>query len=167
MHNKYVLLSILIITSVFLSGCIFDDNNNKPNQTIGPDFIPRTNLPPGFSFMGVHDTTKDIANSTFNMSEGVYRYGGEDIYIQAIKNDNADVLLSKYKEELRQKFVSDYNPFEEITLNGHSATKYSDIRHVDGKRLYSIIWVNKGYLIQVGSFADFVTVISLATATGY
>lgn len=109
----------------------------------------------------------NIMNSTYNGVEGVYRNGGEDIYIQTIKNNDADVLLTKYKEELRQKFKND--PFEEITMNGHPATKFSDIRVIDGKQQirYVIMWAKHDYMVQVGSFSDFVTVVSLATATGY
>jgi hypothetical protein len=170
MSNKHVLLSILIITSVFLSGCIFDNNNNKQNQIeIGPDLIPRTNLPPGFSFMGVHETTIDIANSTFNGFEGIYGYDGKDIYIIAIKHDNPEDLFSQYKADLKQKFRPDYNPFEDISINGHTATKLTDAIILNGKQQlrYSIIWANKGYMIHVGSFDDPMTVASLASATGY
>lgn len=168
MSKKYILLSILLISSVFFSGCIFE-NKNKPNQTIGPDFIPRTNLPAGFTFMGIHDTTINIANSTVSGFEGVYRYGGEDIYIAAVKHDDPEALLSQYKADLRTHFRKDYNPFEEISINGHSATKFTDIIILDGKNVprYSIIWANKGYMIEVGSFADIITVVSLASATGY
>ncbi|MFH0903894.1 MAG: hypothetical protein V1854_01725, partial [Methanobacteriota archaeon] len=64
---------------------------------------------------------------------------------------------------------ADYDPFEEISINGHSATKFTGFRIEDGKNVprYSIIWANKGYMIQVGSFADIITVVSLASATGY
>lgn len=167
MPKKYVLLSILIIASVFLSGCIFD--NDKQNQTIGPDFIPRTNLPAGFTFMGVHESTRDVGNSTFSGFEGVYRYNGKDIYIFAVKNDNPDDLLSQYKAGLKKEFRSDYNPFEDISINGHNATKFNDAIIVNGLQewRYSIIWANKGYLIHVGSFDDAMTVVSLASATGY
>ena len=152
-----------------MSGCIFDNNNNKPNQTIGPDFIPRTNLPPGFTFMAVHETTMEITNSTFNGFEGVYRYGGEDIYIVAIKHDNPETLLTQYKADLKKQFKADYNPFEEIAINGHAATKLTDAIIVNGQQQmrYSIMWANKGYMIQVGSFTDAMTVVSLASATGY
>ena len=169
MPNKYVLLSILIITSVFLSGCIFDNNNNKPNQTIGPDFIPRTNLPPGFTFMGVHEITIDIANNSVNGFEGVYRYAGDDIYIIAAKSDNPEALLSQHKADIKQKFREDYNPFEEISINGHAATKLSDITILNGKeeQRYSIIWAKGGYMIQVGSSPDSLIAFSLASATGY
>ncbi len=169
MSKKFILLSILLIAPLLLSGCIFE-NNGKANQTSAPDFIPRTNLPPGFTFMGINDDFKmDIANSTMRGVEGVYRYGGEDIYIQAIKNDNAVALLSQYKEDLKKQFKSDYNPFEEISINGHPATKLNDAIIVNGKQQmrYSILWANKGYMIQVGSFADAITVVSLASATGY
>ncbi|GFO97940.1 uncharacterized protein ig2599ANME_2151 [groundwater metagenome] len=169
MSNKYILLSILIIASIFLSGCVFENNNNKANQTIGPDFIPITNLPPGFTFMGIHETTMDIANSTVSGFEGVYRYGGEDIYIVAIKHENPETLLSQYKADLRKEFKADYDPFEEISINGHAATKLNDAIIVNGKQQmrYSIIWAKGDYMIQVGSFADAMTVVSLASATGY
>ena len=168
MSKKYILLSILLISSVFFSGCVFE-NKNKPNQTIGPDFIPRTNLPAGFTFMGIHETTINIANSTVSGFEGVYRYGGEDIYIVAIKHNAPVDLLAQYKKDLRKDFKADYDPFEEISINGHSATKFTDIIILDGKNVprYSIIWANKGYMIQVGSFADVNPVIALASATGY
>lgn len=167
MSKKYILLSILLIAPVLLSGCIFE-NDNKMNQTETPDFIPQTNLPAGFTFLGINNDFKmNIENSTFKGVEGVYRNGGEDIYIQTIKNDNAGVLLSKYREELRQKFKND--PFEEITINGHPAVKFNDVRIIDGKQQmrYSIMWAKQDYMVQVGSFADFVTVVSLASATGY
>lgn len=169
MSKKYILLSIILIAPILLSGCIFENDNNA-NQTVTPDFILQKDLPAGFTFLGINNEFKmNIANSTYKGVEGVYRNGGEDIYIQTIKNDNADVLLSKYKEELRQKFKSDYNPFEEITINGHPATKFKDIRIIDGKEQirYSIMWAKQDYMVQVGSFSDFVTVVSLATATGY
>ncbi len=168
MLNRYALISILIITSVFSSGCLFE-NKNKVNETIGPDFIPRTNLPSGFTFMGVHETTMEIGNSTVNGFEGIYRYGGNDIYIVALKQDNPDALLSQYKSDLRKQFKSDFNPFEEISINGHAATKFTDAIIRNGRQnfRYSIMWVNKGYMIQVGSFDDAMTVVSLASSTGY
>ncbi len=168
MSNKYIILSILIIASIFSSGCLFEDKD-KVNETIGPDFIPRTNLPPGFAFMGVHEATMEIGNSTVNGFEGVYRYGGKDIYIVAIEKDNPDALLSQYKADLRKQFKSDFNPFEEIAINGHAATKFTDaiIRNGNQEFRYSIMWANKGYMIQVGSFDDVMVVVSLASATGY
>ncbi len=168
MSKKYILLSILLILSVFFSGCVFE-NKNKPNQTIGPDFIPRTNLPAGFTFMGIHDTTINIANSTVSGFEGVYRYGGEDIYIVAIKHDAPVDLLAQYKKDLRKDFKADYDPFEDISINGHAATKFTDAIIQNGKiePRYTVIWAKSGYMIQVGSFADVNPVIVLASATGY
>ncbi len=168
MPNKYILLSVLLIATAFISGCIFDENSGT-NQTIGPDFIPKTNLPAGFTFMGVHEITMDIGNSAVSGFEGVYRYGGEDIYIVAIKHDDPEALLSQYEADLRKKFKNDYDPFEEISINGHVATKFTDFIILDGKSVprYTIFWANKGYMIHVGSFADVNTVVALASATGY
>ncbi len=169
MSKKIIALSILLVASVLLSGCIFEDKN-RTNSSSNPDFIPQTNLPPGFIFMGINDDfNMDIANSTIKGVEGVYRYNGKDIYIQAIKNDNPEALLAEYKENLRKEFKKGYNPFEEVNINGHAATKINDAMIVNGNQQmrYSIIWANKGYLIQVGSFDDPTTVFSLASATGY
>ncbi|MDD5617368.1 MAG: hypothetical protein PHH85_14330 [Candidatus Methanoperedens sp.] len=170
MFNKYILLSILIIAAVFSSGCLIDNKNDtKANQSIGPDFIIKTNLPAGFTYMGIHETTIKIANSTVTGFEGIYRNGGNDIYITAFKNDDPEALLSQYKADLRKNFRKDYNPFEEISINGHAATKLTDFIVRDGKNVprYSILWANKGYMVQVGSFDDIITVVSLASATGY
>jgi hypothetical protein len=172
MSNKYILLSILIIGSVFSSGCLFENNNNsnnKANQSIGPDFIIKTNLPPGFTFEAIHDINAKIGNSYINGSEGVYKYGGKYIYIQAFKSDDADALFSQYKEDLREDFRKDYNPFEEISINGHAATKFNDFRVENGETQprYNIIWAKGDYLVQVGSSSDPMIVFSLASATGY
>lgn len=136
---------------------------------MGPDFIPRTNLPAGFTFMAVHDTTMEIGNSTVSGFEGVYRYQGDDIYIVAIKHDNPDALLSQYKADLKKQFKKDVNPFEEISINGHPAVKFTDAIILNGnpQLRYSIIWAKGSYMVQVGSFADALTVVSLASATGY
>lgn len=174
MSKKFILLSLLIIVSVFLSGCVFEDASKAnqttgPDQTIGPDFIPRTNLPTGYTFMAVHETTIDIANTTVSGFEGVYRYGGDDIYIMAIKSDNPEALFSQYKADMRLKFKPDYNPFEEISINGHAATKFTDITILNGKETqrYSIIWTKGEYMIQVGSSSDPMIVATLASTTGY
>ncbi|MBU3967611.1 MAG: hypothetical protein KKG76_09585 [Euryarchaeota archaeon] len=168
MLKKFMLLSMLIIASVFLSGCVFEDTS-KANQTIGPDFIPKTNLPTGFTFMGTHDYTMEIANTTVSGFEGVYRYGGEDIYIQAFKHDNPETLLSQYKADQRKRFREDLDPFEDISINGHAATKFADVGILNGKeqKKYSIIWAKGDYLVMVGSSADPMTVFSLASTTGY
>lgn len=168
MSKKIILLTILIIASLFISGCVFEDTS-KTNKTIGPDFIPRTNLPTGFTFMGIHETTMDIANSTVSGFEGIYRYKGEDIYIVAIKHDDPEALFSQYKADLKMQFKPDFNPFEEISINGHAATKFTDAIILNGKQelRYSIIWARNGYMIQVGPSADPMIVATLASATGY
>jgi len=170
MSKKFILLTILIIASVFLSGCVFEQTS-KANETIGPDFIPRTNLPTGYSFMGIHETTIDIANSTLSGFEGIYRYKGEDIYIHAFKHDDPEALFSQYKADLiiKGKFKPDFNPFEDISINGHAATKFTDADIRNGKQelRYSIIWTKGEYMIQVGSSADHMIVSTLASATGY
>lgn len=168
MSKKFILLTILIIASVFLSGCVFEQTS-KANETIGPDFIPRTNLPTGYSFMGIHETTIDIANTTVSMFEGVYRYGGDDIYIQAFKHDNPETLLSQFKADQRKKFREDYDPFEDISINGHAATKFADVGILKGKeqKKYSIIWAKGDYMVMVGSSFDPMISAVLASATGY
>lgn len=168
MSKKIILLIILIITSLFISGCVFEDTS-KTNKTIAPDFIPKTNLPTGFTFMAIHNTTMVIDNSTETGVEGIYRYGGKDIYIIAIKSDNPEALFSQYKADLKQKFKPEYNPFEEISINGHAATKLTDLMILNGKeeQRYSIIWTRGGYMIQVGSSSDPLIPVSLASATGY
>ncbi len=168
MSNKYIILSILIIASVFSSGCIFDEKT-RPDQTTEPDFIPTTNLPAGFTFMAIHDTKVIIANSTVSGFEGVYRYGGEDIYVIALKNDDPEALLTKYKAEIIAQYRKDYNPFEEISINNHPATKVNDLGISNGKeqQKYRIIWPKGGYLVEVGFSTNPSVVYSLARATGY
>lgn len=168
MSKKIILLTILIVASLFISGCVFEDTS-KTNKTIAPDFIPKTNLPTGFTFMAIHNTTMVIDNSTETGVEGIYRYGGKDIYIIAIKSDNPETLLSKYKADIRLRLGPKYNPFEEISINGHAATKLIDKTIVNGKeeQRYSIIWTRGGYMIQVGSSSDPLIPVSLASATGY
>lgn len=168
MSNKYRLLSILIIASVFSSGCIFDEKT-RPDQTSEPDFIPTTNLPAGFTFMGIHDTKVIIANSTVFGFEGVYRYGGEDIYVIALNNEDPEALLAKYKADITAQYKKDYKPFEEISINGHPATKVNDLGISNGReqQKYRIIWAKGGYLVEIGFSTNPNVVVSLATATGY
>ncbi len=166
MSNKYILLSILIIASVFLSGCIDDKTANTATP---PDFIPKTNFSSGFTFMGIHDTKVNIAGSMQSGFEGVYRYGGEDIYVVALKNDDPEALLARYKADIRAQYPKDYNPFEEISINNHPATKVSDLSVSNGKeeKKYRIIWAKEGYVVEVGLSTNADAVNSLATATGY
>lgn len=167
MSNKIVFLSILLIITVFVSAFIFNGDTGTPeNNQTGPDFIPKANLPAGFTFMGIHETALNIGGSSINAIEGVYRYNGDDIYIQAIKNDKPDALINQYKLQYKDK---KYNPFQEISLNGHMATQITDYTTVMGqqKPFYSLIWPKGDYMILVGSSSDAGAVTNLATATGY
>jgi len=169
MSNKFVLLSILLVTAVFISGCIFDKNKETPVNKIGSDIIPAAGLPPGFTYMGTHDAKLDIGGSSVNATEGVYRNGGDDMYIQVIQNDKPETLLAQYKLQLKQQYKSDYNPFEDISFNGHNATKVTDYTTVKGeqKARYSVMWTNETFMILVGSSFDPQVVSALATATGH
>ncbi|HEY9206703.1 MAG TPA: hypothetical protein VIO58_12365 [Candidatus Methanoperedens sp.] len=167
MSIKFVPLIILLVTAVFISGCIFDKNDQNQTGTES-GLIPKTNLPAGFTYLGVHEIPFDIGSSSINATEGVYRYGDEDIYIQVIKNDNVAALMTQYKSDIKKEFNPDYDPFKEVTLNGHKATQVTDFSVIDGKDTprYGVMWTNDNYLIVVGKSFDTSTVMTLATATG-
>ena len=160
MSNKFIILLVLL-TTVFISGCIFD----KEKETIQSDYIPQTNLPSGYIYMAIHEASIDIGNSSLNALEGVYRYNGDDLYIQTIKNENPDALIAQYK--LRYKDAN-YNPFEEVTINGHKAIRVTDYQTINGeqKPVYTLIWSTGKFMIIVGSSTEPYTVMGLATATG-
>ena len=164
MSNKKILLLVLL-TSVFISGCIFDkDDNGK--QINGSKFIPQKDLPAGFTYMAIHETSVDIGNSSINAIEGVYRNSkGEDMYIQALENNSPSALINEYK--LRYKDAN-WDPFEEIFVNGHKATKVKDYTTMNGQQTpkYSIIWATEKYMMLVGSSIDAQSVMNLASATG-
>ncbi len=167
MSNKFILLSIFLITAVFISGCI--DDNKPPVYATEQALIPTTGLPPGFTYMGTHDVDVEIGGKLVNATEGVYRNGEDDIYIQVIENEKPDALMEQYKSDFKKQFKSDYNPFEEISFNGHTATKTTDFITMNGgtKTRYSIIWVTGKSMVIVGSSSDFQAVKDLATATGH
>jgi hypothetical protein len=163
MSNK-LLISVLFIITVLISGCIFQKGNNE-NSTAG--IIPQTGLPVGFTFMAIHETTQDIGGTSINATEGVYRYNNiEDVYIQVIKNDNPEALLAQYKESYKD---AKYDPFTEISLNGHKATEVTDYTVLNGQNIpsYTIIWATDKAIILVSSpTSDAKTLVALATATG-
>ncbi|KCZ71222.1 hypothetical protein ANME2D_03257 [Candidatus Methanoperedens nitroreducens] len=163
MSKKIILLLALFLTAVFVSGCI---SGRDDNPTSASDYIPQTDLPAGFTYMGTHETEVDIGGSLMNATEGVYRYDSDDIYIQVIEDDNPEALISKYK--LRYKDAN-YDPFQEISFNGHRATQVTDYPTIGGsqKAHYTIIWSAKESMVIVGSSPNAQTVIALATATGY
>ncbi len=160
--NKFVLL--LIITTVFISGCIFDKNNGS--TPVKQDIIPQTNLPVGFTYMGTHETSVSIGGVSLVATEGVYRNAGEDVYIQVVRNDRPEALITQYKKQYKDV---NYNPFEDISFNGHEATKVTDYTVIDGKQSprYTVVWAKEKNMIIVGSSGNPQTVIALATATGY
>jgi len=162
---KSVSLLILLAIAVFISGCL--DNGTKVDNP-GSDVIPKTNLPTGFTYLGVHDIQMVIGGNPMNVTEGVYRYNGDEIYIQAIKNNDPSSLLSQYKEDLRKEYKSDFNPFEDIQLNGYEATKITDYSIIKGeqKARYSVVWANDKYMFLVGKSFDNNSLMALATATG-
>ncbi len=167
MSNKFVLLLIFLITAVFISGCI--DGTKPPVKTTGLSLIPTTGLPAGFTYMGTHDVGVDIGGSSVNATEGVYRKGDDDIYIQVIGTEKPSALLEQYKADFKKKFGDQYNPFEDISLNGHPATKVADLTIMNGKplTLYSVTWTIDKSMVIVGSSSDLQSVTDLATATGH
>lgn len=155
---------ILLLTAVILtSGCF--DKGNGTNTTVKPDLIPQTNLPSGFTYMGMHETPVNVGESKINATEGVYRYNKEDVYIQVIESEKPDALIAQYKLAYKNAM---YNPFEVISLNGHSATLVKDYSTINGQQIayYTVIWANSNAMIIVGSSTSSNAVIALATATG-
>lgn len=163
MSNKFILMLILLVTTVFIAGCL--DKDNGTNPPVNPELIPTTGLPEGITFMGIHETTVEIAGSLINATEGVYRNAGEDYYIQAIENNDPDDLIARYKSMYNN---ARYEPFQEIYLNGHKATQITDYTTVNGKQEpnYAVIWSTEKAMIIVSSpTAGIQSVIALASAT--
>lgn len=167
MKNPVILL-VLLITAVFISGCIFDGDNSE-KKSAASELIPTTNLPEGFTYLGIHESSVDIGGSGINSTEGIYKNSGDDIYIQVVENDKPDALLAQYKSQLKKQYKDDYNLFEELSFNGHSATKANELTTINGLTTphYSIIWTSGNYMILVGSSSDPQTVLALAAATGH
>ncbi len=127
--------------------------------------IPTTNLPAGFTYMGIHETPVEIGSFSINATEGVYRNNGEDFYILVIKNDDPEALITQYKARYKN---ARYDPFKEISFNGHKATQVTDYSTINGKQTqnFAVIWATEKTMIIVNSpTADIQTVIALATAT--
>ena len=168
MFNKIIILSMFLVATVFISGCIDDKNKENPvnnTDTIKSEQIPTINLPSGFTFIAVHETQVDIGNSSRKAIEGVYRTDtGEDVYIQVFKTDSPETILEEYKATYKD---ANYNPFTEIVFNGHKATQVMYYFTSNGQEVkkYNIIWTNKDSMLKVGSSIDAQKVINLATAT--
>lgn len=164
MSNKSILL-LLLVATVLISGCIVDKGKEttKPNKS---GLIPTTNLPDGFTYIGIHEISVNISGTSMKATEGVYRNNGEDVYIQVIENDEPETLITQYKQQYKNLR---YDPFKELSLNGHKATQVTDYSTVNGQQKpnYAVIWATEKAMIIVSSpTADIQTVIALATATG-
>ena len=162
--TKKLWISALLIITVLISGCIFD---KKVDQNPISGVIPQIGLPVGFTYMGTHETPVDISGTSINVSEGVYKYNNaDDVYVQLIKNNNPQELLMQYKLKYKD---ANYSPFEEVSFNGHSATKIKDyfMKNTTQVAYYSILWTNGSSMIIVGSSPDANAMLSLATATGH
>ncbi len=161
MSNKFALLFILLASAIFISGCI----SGKDNSMKTSELVPKANIPPGFIFMASHETSVDINGNSMNANEEVYRYNSEEVYVQLIKNDNPQNLITQYKSMYKD---ANYNPFEDVTFNGHNATKVKDYSINNAKQIpyYTIIWTKGSSMMIVGSLPDDNAVLSLATATG-
>lgn len=167
MKNPVILL-VLLITAVFISGCIFDGDNSE-KKSAASELIPTTNLPEGFTYLGIHESSVDIGGSGINSTEGIYKNSGDDIYIQVVETDTPGELLARYKSQIKKQYKDEYNLFEEISINGHTATKATEVTTINGRPTprYSIIWTSGSFMILVGSSSDPEAVMALAAATGH
>jgi hypothetical protein len=166
MSKKIILLTLFLTTTVFISGCIIDkENNANKTETVKSDIIPTVNLPSGFTFMAIHETDEKIGNTSIEAIEGIYRTDTDkdEIYIQVFNTEMPDTLFGEYKSQPEYKDVN-YNPFTEITINGHKATQVTYYNWENTPK-YNIIWTTKNSMIKVGPSFDLQKAISLATAT--
>jgi hypothetical protein len=169
MSKKIIILSVFIAAAILISGCITDKNiGTKGNETktINSDIIPTINLPSGLTFMAIHETTVDIGNSSRKAIEGIYRNNADEdeIYIDVVNTETPEALIDEYKSQFKD---ANYEPFTEISINGHKVTqvKYYITRNGTQIPKYTIIWATKNSMIKVGGSVDAKKVIDLATAT--
>ncbi len=169
MSKRIIILSVFIAASILISGCIFDKNNGtKGNETktINSDIIPTINLPSGFTFLAVHESEVGIGNSSRKAIEGIYRSNTDEdeIYIDVVNTETPEALIDEYKSQYKD---ANYEPFTEISINGHKATqvKYYITRNGAQIPKYNLIWATKNSMIKVGGSVDAQKVIALATAT--
>lgn len=158
---------MFLATMVFISGCIDDKNNENPvnvTETIKSEQIPTANLPSGFTFMAMHETDVDIGSSSRKAIEGVYRVDGDEVYVQVFNSETPEALINEYKSQFKD---ANYDPFIEISINGHKATQVKYYIIINGTQIpkYNLIWTTKNSMIKVGSSVDAQKIIDLATAT--
>jgi len=159
MSNKILVMVVLLVTAVFMSGCI-SDNGDEPVS------IPDSNLPDGFTYMGTHEANVEVGDTSMAATEDVYRNNnGEDIYVQTIKSDKPGGLVTRFKSKYKD---ANYEPFKEIRFNGHVATQVTDYVTFNGRQepRYVIIWATETSLMIVGSSKDENDVLNMAIATG-
>ena len=159
MSNKIIVMAVLLVTAVFMSGCIFDNEDE-------PVSVPDSDLPDGFTYLGTHETDVEIGDTSMAATEEVYRNGnGEDIYVQTIESDNPGGLITQFKTRYKD---ANYDPFKELSFNGHTATQVKDYVTLNGKQeaRYVIIWATETSLMIVGSSKDNNSVLEMAIATG-
>jgi hypothetical protein len=162
--SKKLWISAMLIITVLISGCIFDNGNNQ-NPTSG--VIPQAALPVGFTYMGTHETAVPINGTLINATEGVYKYNNvDDVYVDLIRNNNPAELVIQYKSQYKEV---NWKPFEDVSFNGHNATQIKDYHTENATQVayYSIMWTNGSSMIIVGSSPDANAMLSLATATGH
>lgn len=168
MLKKTIIISTFLALIVLFSGCI-NDNTEKPvNETGNAKYeqIPTTGLPQGVTFMDAHETDVDIGNSVEKAIEGIYRSDTDtdEIYIQIFNMENPQKLVDEYKSRYKD---ANYEPFTEISVNGHKATQVKYFGTKEGKQIpkYNVIWATKDSMIKVGGSVDAQKVINLAEAT--
>lgn len=157
MSNKIILLVVLLVTAVFISGCIYG-NGDEP--------APNNDLPDGFTYLGTHETYVEIGDTNMAAVEDIYRNKiGEDIYVQVIESDNPDGLITMFKSHYKD---ANYEPFKDIRFNGHIATQVKDYTVINGTQepRYTIIWATENSLMIVGSSKNEKDVLDMAIATG-
>lgn len=165
MSKKLVMTAILIITAAFISGCVFEKED--PEEGNVPDFFPTDNLPSGFVYMGTHDTNISINGTIMKGEEGIYKYNDEeDIYIQVIENKEPANLIQEFKQRFRN---ANYDPFKEISFNGHKATQVKEYFMDNGRQVsaYSIVWATEEKMIIIGSSGQSQAVMNMAIRTGH
>lgn len=170
MKNKMkILLPLLILAILLISGCVTSPTSTPTPTVTTPasGFIPQTGLPVGFTYMGTHTTTVDINGTSINATEIIYKYNStDDVYIQLLRNTNPQELLVQYKSKYKS---ANYNPFEEVSFNGHNATKVKDytVKNAAQVAYYSIVWASGSSMIIVGPSQNADAILLLATSTGH
>jgi len=114
--------------------------------------------------MAVHETEVDIGTSSRKANEGVYRSDGDEVYVQVFNSETPEALKEEYKAQYKD---ANYDPFTEISINGHNATQVKYYMTENGTQIakYNIIWTTKNSMIKVGGSVDAQKVIDLAKAT--